>query len=140
MRHSHRDPRSLMELRRLALRARRYPEQTFVLHDALLETFPYEYESRIDFAELLSRKEHVPYIILFDPKALSRAGRTETRTASGRTLFAVYGNPVRRPEDRDDYRRHPWAPEFVRRIREQDQGRLSDAVLVYISGLKRKRA
>lgn len=140
MRRSQRDPRSLMELRRLALRARRHPEQTAVLHDALLETFPYEYEEKIEFAEKISRADHVPYIILFDPKALSRAGRKETRTSSGRTLFAVYGNPVLRPTDRADYRRYPWAPEFVRRIREQNQGWHSDSVLVHISGLRRKKA
>ena len=48
MRRRLRDPRGLMELRRLAHRASRSPEAREVLHDALLETFPEQYTEAIE--------------------------------------------------------------------------------------------
>ena len=68
-RRVHRDPRSLMEVRRLALRAKRIHSQREVLHDVLLETFPREYEKAIDEALEASEKgkEHV---VMFMPSRL----------------------------------------------------------------------
>ena len=70
-RRARRDPRSLMEVRRLALRAKRIHSQREVLHDVLLETFPREYEKAIDEALEASEKgkEHV---VMFMPSRLRR--------------------------------------------------------------------
>ena len=68
-RRARRDPRSLMEVRRLALRAKRIHSQREVLHDVLLETFPREYEKAIDEALEVTEKgkEHV---VMFIPSRL----------------------------------------------------------------------
>ena len=80
-RRAHRDPRSLLELRRLALRAKRSSANREVLHDALLETYPRTYEKFIRKAHLLDRgrsKTDLPskytheYVVIFYPRLLSR--------------------------------------------------------------------
>lgn len=79
MRRRLRDPRSLMELRRLAHRAPRSPEAREVLHDALLETFPEQYTEAIEDVHREAREAldlrrygygKVEYVIFFSTQML----------------------------------------------------------------------
>jgi len=75
MRRAHaRDPRSILELRRLAYKAKRTPGMREVLHDALLETFPAEYEEAIQRA-YQEAESHREKFIVFLPSRLSRSHR-----------------------------------------------------------------
>lgn len=54
MKQAHRDPRTALEIRRLAYRATRNASARYVLHDALLETLPV-YEDVVASAEYVAR-------------------------------------------------------------------------------------
>ena len=84
MRHVLReDPRSLVELRRLALRAQRKPGAREVLHDALLETWPRIYEDRISEAYQAAEMSGYEFLVVFNLTDLSpyesALGRTYSR-------------------------------------------------------------
>ena len=67
-----RDPRLLLELRRLALRAKRSSEAREVLHDALLETFPEQYAEAIEDVHVAATKGpiQIEYVIFFSTRML----------------------------------------------------------------------
>ena len=81
-----RDPRSLLELRRLAYRAQRSDAAREVLHDALLETFPV-YERYLTDALERATSDERPYAVVFSPwpLALKRYRRTNPSV-----LFGIY--------------------------------------------------
>lgn len=80
-----RDPRNLMELRRLALRAQPSqwsygrPAERAVLHDALLETFPETYPKYIKKAERLAKIHKETYLVFFQPQYLKARWRERHR-------------------------------------------------------------
>ena len=89
-----RDPRSLLELRRLAYRAQRSDAAREVLHDALLETFPV-YEQYLTDALERATSDGQPYVVVFSfwPSALKRYARTHPPV-----LFDIYSlNYARTP-------------------------------------------
>ena len=85
-RRARRDPRSLLELRRLAYRAQRSDAAREVLHDALLETFPV-YEQYLTDALERATSDGQPYVVVFSfwPSALKRYARTHPPV-----LFDIY--------------------------------------------------
>ena len=80
-RRARRDPRSLLELRRLAYRAQPTAwgfgrvDVREVLHDALLETFPEAYPRYIRLADRLARDRGRTYFVFFQPTFLSKKER-----------------------------------------------------------------
>ena len=103
-RRARRDPRSLLELRRLALRVRRNPDAREVLHDALLETFPREYEAWIRAAQQRAKKfKNDEFAVVFYPSRLKRrmlfdAGVLRRRLLP-ESLFNLTDNPIKKMID-----------------------------------------
>lgn len=99
-----RDPRTMMELRRLALRAKRSSEAREVLHDALMMTFLVPYERIIEDAHRLDKITKREHLVVFYP---SRMGRYEVTT--GRT----YSKEAWGREERLWYKRKPSSPDVL---------------------------
>jgi len=97
-----RDPRSLLELRRMAYKARRSIGMREVLHDALLETFPVEYEEAIRHAhqEAKTKDDFAARekFIVFLPSRLKRQIYTRRKHPSD-MLFLVRDNVTVGEED-----------------------------------------
>lgn len=95
-----RDPRSLLELRRLAYRAKRIPGMRDVLHDALLESFPNVYEEAIRRAHREVAHGVEKFIIFLPsrlgpkPGAWARSGRRpeKWRKHSAEMFFSIMDN------------------------------------------------
>lgn len=113
-------------LRRMAYQVNR-PGVRAVLHDALLETFPEQYTSKIEFAEKMAAHDHHPYIVMFNPQALKK-GSDRAGNVYAANRFAVFEV---RPHF---YTFRSYLPEFIRQLRSQNY---PDHVLVYIAGLQR---
>lgn len=96
-----RDARSLMELRRLALRAQPSqwsygrPAERAVLHDALLETFPETYERFIKKAERLARIHDETYFVVFQPQYLKARWREEHKRRYGHATPSIFFETAR---------------------------------------------
>lgn len=65
-----RDPRSLLELRRLAYRAPQDPGARHVLQDALLETAPVVFERYIEQAHMEDERSGLEQLVWFRPKRM----------------------------------------------------------------------
>lgn len=100
-----RDPRSLLELRRLAHKAKRSPGMREVLHDALLETFPVQYENIIQRAQRESLRGGEKFVIFMPNRMLAQprawAGRPpeKRRKLAPEMLFAIMDNVTLGKED-----------------------------------------
>ena len=70
IRRVRRDPRSLLELRRLAYRVPRNEDARLVLVDALYETYPELFPRMIDRAEYWSEQHRREQAVFFLPKRL----------------------------------------------------------------------
>ena len=79
-------PVTKRQLRRLAYRVPRDPSLRPILHDALLEVYPENYERKIAFAERIAVEDRRPRVIVFDVRAMSR----NRRHPSGGWLYAYY--------------------------------------------------
>lgn len=81
MKRQRRDPRSLLELRRLAYRAQPTAwglgraDVREVLHDALLETYPEAYPRYIHLADAWARNRGRTYLVFFQPEFLTKKNR-----------------------------------------------------------------
>ena len=69
-RRARRDPRSLLELRRLALRAPRDHDARLVLVDALLETVPRVFERYIEQANTEDERSGLEQLVWFRPERM----------------------------------------------------------------------
>lgn len=69
-RRAHHDPRSLLELRRLAYHAPRDSAARYVLHDALLETVPAIFEKYIEHAHHEDTHSGLEQVVWFRPKRM----------------------------------------------------------------------
>lgn len=80
------------ELRRLALRASRDASLRPVLHDALLETYPLDYEKTIAVAHGAAKEHRRAMVVVFNPLAMGRDRpvRPEFRLSEYVRLFSVY--------------------------------------------------
>lgn len=75
----HRDPRSLLELRRLAYRVPRDEDSRIVLIDALLETYPEVFLKRLELADHWAERERREQAIFFLPSRLHPKIRLQYR-------------------------------------------------------------
>ena len=91
-RRARRDPRSLLEVRRLAYRAARSSEAREVLHDVLLETFPGRYMGAISDAERYAHEDKVRYAVIFKPDLLTK------RRIGIHSLFEIIELPMTNAE------------------------------------------
>lgn len=89
-RSSHRDPRSLLELRRLAYRAQRSPEAREVLHDALLETMPGSYEFAIQETDRLATSSRRGAVLWFFPNRLKNLLKGLSWSTFGYVAFETH--------------------------------------------------
>lgn len=90
---------SRRELRRMAYRAGRVPGMRAVLHDALLETFPREYQHKIDAVDQWDKEHGYRHTVFFDPLAL-------ISKRVHRSLFYMFGDVAATELRRHDpYRR-----------------------------------
>lgn len=93
-----RDPRSFLELRRLAYQAKRSPSYQAVLHDALLESFPRTYQHEINVAEnrAAQRGPYGPQNIWFLPARLTKTTR---KYETFHLLFEIHSMDFKPPRD-----------------------------------------
>lgn len=110
-----RDPRSFLELRRLARRAQRSDEMREVLHDALLETFPSAYEKAITEARGFSENGLTAWNVWFFPSALNAVTRKNGTT--GWLAFEIHRAYVERSD--------------LRASRSRSSGTVNQALVIY---------
>ena len=104
-RRAHRDPRSLLELRRLAYMAPRDPAARHVLQDALLETVPTVLEQYIERARKEDKRSGLEQLVWFRPKRMYHYTPEKRAEASEVT---VESSPF--PPDYDDPETSPpWS-------------------------------
>src|SRR5262245_10692728 len=89
--------RSLFEIRRLAAKAPRSIETRAVLHDALMETLPEEYERTIAHARVIAQERKSYGYVWFFPHRLAGAARCRNiHPHHLRLLLGAYPSPIHR--------------------------------------------